>query len=250
MNRPIRTLPRSGPMKLPLLAVLLLMLGLPTWAQKASPALSDPVDQIVATVNGEVVTQSDLVWLLALDPDIPEAKLKQPDEADLRRLLPVKIDLVLLDQEARRLPDVSIDGEEIRRVERQIVARFSSEMLFRRRIESVGITPDILDRLAREQIEVEKYSDFRFRSFIIITEEEVLNYYRDVVRAEAAKRGTVISETPSADDRKTIETIIFNDRVIKEREKFLDAARQRADIVYLAGFAKTGGGSEKVGGRQ
>jgi hypothetical protein len=57
-------------------------------------------DRMVATVNGDVITQSDLVWFLAFDPDV---NLVSISEADLQRVLTAKIDLLLLAQGSRPL---------------------------------------------------------------------------------------------------------------------------------------------------
>lgn len=192
-------------------------------------------DQLVAVVNGEVITQSDLVWLSALDPNTLVTHLELPE---LQRLLAVKIDRVLLNQEAKRIPGITITYEEIKNEERKMVARFPSEMLFRQRMEHVGLTSDALAHIAQEQIGIEKYTNFRFRSFVIVTEEEITAYYRDEVRPKAQQRGTVLPEQPTAEDRQLIETILLESRVDQETTRWLEAARFRAEIIPLAPFAR------------
>ncbi|MBX7219232.1 MAG: SurA N-terminal domain-containing protein [Blastocatellia bacterium] len=198
-------------------------------------ANSEPFDQIVATVNGEVVTQSDLIWLLVCDP---KATVSQVETSELQRILNSKVDQLLLSQEARRLPTLSISPAEVKTAERNIIARFPSEMLFRQRMESVGMTATVLNQIAGEMVKLEKYTDFRFRSFVIVTDDEINTFYRDIVRPRAQAQNVVLPEAPSEEERKKIERILLEKRVNEEMDRALDTARSRAEIVPLAPYAK------------
>jgi len=77
----------------------------PCFAQKV-------VDKMVATVNAGVlpecrqiclITYSDLLWQLALQPNTP---LDNPSSADLNRALHLLIDQRLILQEAEKLPSI------------------------------------------------------------------------------------------------------------------------------------------------
>ena len=44
----------------------------------------------------------------------------------------------------------------------------------------VGLTSEKLDEIIEQRLKIEKYLDFRFRNFVVITQKEISDYYRDV----------------------------------------------------------------------
>jgi|GEM_PF-518675 hypothetical protein len=192
-------------------------------------------DCIVATVNGDVITQSDLVWFLAFDPDVNLASIS---EADLQRVLAAKIDVLLLAQEAARFPLATLTDEEIAAAKQRLIKRFPSEAVFRERLELVGLEAETFERLIREQLQVEKYISFRFQTFVLVTDEDILEYYKTKVRPALAAAGTVAPEKPNDDQRALITEILSRERAAREQQQWLEAARRRADIVPIAPYAR------------
>ncbi|OYT70840.1 MAG: hypothetical protein CFK52_09870 [Chloracidobacterium sp. CP2_5A] len=192
-------------------------------------------DRLVAIVNSDVITQSDLVWLLAFDPSV---SLVSISDADLQRALAAKIDLLLLSQEAARFPLASLTSEEVAAAKQRLIKRFSSEAVFRARLELVGLDAETFDRLVRERLQVEKYIGFRFQTFALVTDEDVLDYYETKVRPALAAAGTVAPEMPNEEQRALIVEILSRERAEREQQQWLEAARRRADIVPLAPYAK------------
>lgn len=219
------------------------LLAIPVCGQQPSlakplpplPANSRLVDQLVASVNGEIITQSDLVWMIGLDP---KAIVTNIEEDRLREALSRKINQVLLDQEARQLPNVVITQPDIRQYERQLVTLFGSEVLFRQRLESIGLTSEMLSQIVRAQIEIEKYTDFRFRSFVLVTEEEIKSAYR-AEREQSKSSGTVLPEDPSDETYDRLQDQLLERKVREEIDNWLKTARARAEIVALAPFAQS-----------
>jgi hypothetical protein len=72
------------------------------------------VDKMVATVNAgvktDLITYSDLLWQLALQPNTP---LDNPTSADLNRALRLLIDQRLILQEAEKIPTIVPTQKEI-----------------------------------------------------------------------------------------------------------------------------------------
>ena len=112
----------------------------------------------------------------------------------------------------------------------------------RQRVEAVGLTSSRVDELIRERILIERFVDFRFRSFVFVTEQEIQRYYDEVLAAQIRARGQV---APSLDDkikddtgkevtvRDFITEIIRREKINQEIDRFLNATRQRADITIL-----------------
>ncbi|MBI4851701.1 MAG: SurA N-terminal domain-containing protein [Acidobacteria bacterium] len=192
-------------------------------------AQSIVVDQLIATVNGDAITKSDLVWALVLNP-----KTKQTDlTLNLPIVLEQVIDQRLLLSEANRLPNLDPTQIEISKTIAEVVKKFPSEALFYQRLEEVGLTGEILQKIFRERLLILKYVDFRFRAFAIITENEIQAYYEENVKSKLLTQNINPSDKPSDEERKLIEAILVEERVNIQIEQFLDSARQQADIVRL-----------------
>jgi hypothetical protein len=189
------------------------------------------VDQIVTLVNNEMITRSDLLWSIALDPDAPSPQ--QPISSELlRQKLDVLIDQRLIAQEAARMPGAEVSKAEIEKAKGELVAKFPSEAIFRARMESVGLSQARIDELMRQRVAINKFIDFRFRSFVFVADEDARSYYENRLAPEIRKEGRI---PPTLDEvREKILDVLKQQKVNEEIDRFLRDARQRADIVQLA----------------
>ncbi len=191
------------------------------------------VDQILALVNDEVVTKSDLLWSIALDPDAPNPA--GPIGSDmLRRKLETMIDERLVLQEARKVPGPETSQDDLDKKRNELIARFPSETAFRERIQSVGLTPERLDDLLRQRIRIDQFVDFRFRSFVFVTDQQIKQYYEKELAPKIREQGQVPPGLEEGDIRDRIEQILRQQKINEEIDTFLRDARQRADVVILA----------------
>lgn len=195
------------------------------------------VDQILTLVNEDIITRTDLLWSLALDPKAPSPAGTVSSDV-LRQKLDVMIDQRLIAQEARRVPGVQITPEEIAKKRTQLIAQFKSEADFRQRVEAVGMTPQRIDDLVRQMIYIERFIDFRFRSFVFATEQEIKTYYEERLVPEIRKQGQIPPALDQAVEGKTVREriteIMKQEKINQEIDAWLNASRQRADIVHLA----------------
>jgi hypothetical protein len=197
------------------------------------------VDKMVATVNASgvqdcgnvcLITYSDLLWQLALQPDTP---LSNPTSNDLNRALRLVIDQRLILQEAEKLPSIAPTAEEIKVARDELVKNFPSAAEFQQRLRTVGLTAEKLDEILDQRLKIEKYLDFRFRNFVVITEDEVADYYRDVYvpRLRSRNPGQIVPKLEEA--RAEIEQTLQESKIESDTDAFLDTARERAEIVTL-----------------
>jgi hypothetical protein len=197
------------------------------------------VDKMVATVNAGgltecggvcLVTYSDLLWQLALQPDTP---LDSPTSADLNRALRLVIDQRLILQEAEKLPSIAPTSDEIRAARDELVKNFASPSAFQQRLLRVGLTAEGLDEILEQRLKIEKYLDFRFRNFVVITQQEIADYYRDVYvpRLRARSPGQIVPKLEEVTEE--IELILQESKIESDTDAFLESARDRAEIVTL-----------------
>jgi len=197
-------------------------------------AAQQVVDKMVATVNAgvkiELITYSDLLWQLALQPN---TQLDNPTSADLNHALRLLIDQRLILQEAEKLPTIALKPKEISDARDELAKNFSSVSEFQQRLQRVGLTSEKLDEILDQRLKMEKYLDFRFRSFVVIGQAEIASYYKDVYlpRLKARSPGRV---WPTLEEAKAdIERTLIEAKIESDTDAFLDTARERAEIVML-----------------
>ena len=196
------------------------------------------VDKTVATVSDgtrtELITFSDLLWQLALEP---RSSVTDPTSADLNRALQTTINQRLFALEAERLPRLAPTDEEIVAEINRLLAYFPSTAEFEKRLNKVGFTSvrdDNFERIIGQRIVIDKYLDFRFRSFIVITAEDEAKYYRDVFVPDFRRRYPGLLMPTLDEKRADIRGILQEERVASGIEAFLDEAKRRAEIVILS----------------
>lgn len=141
----------------------------------------------------------------------------------------------LILQEAEKLPTIAPSKEEIDARLKELIKLFPSQAEFYQRIKSVGLYSDSeqLREIVRQRVAIEKYLDFRFRSFTVVTEKEVSDYYKDVwvARLRRQQPGRLVPELK--DVYKAVETELTESKIESETDEFLDSARESAEITIL-----------------
>lgn len=196
------------------------------------------VDETVATVSDgvktELITYSDLMWQLALVPGIP---LSPPSSEDLNRALQLVIRQRLIKLEAERIPrNIAATDEEIKKEIELTLRSFPSTEDFRQRLNTVGfksIEDENFRDLIEQRVLIQKYIDFRFRSFVVITEEEEKRYYNEVFTPEFRRENPDRILPTFEEKRDEINRILTREQVAEDIDRFIDNAESRAEIVIL-----------------
>ena len=193
------------------------------------------VDKMVATVNAgvrtDLITYSDLMWQLALQPD---TQLDDPKSADLNHALRLLIDQRLILQEAEKIPTIVPTQKEVTDARDELARNFPSPLAFQQRLQRVGLTSEKLDEIIEQRLKMEKYLDFRFRNFVVINQKEIADYYRDIYvpRFRSQNPGRIVPTQEQA--RAEIERTLTEAKIESEIDAFLGTARERAEIVTLS----------------
>ena len=214
-----------------------LLLAIPLFPCSPVPQVmaQEVVDRMVATVNAgvrtDLVTYSDLIWQLALQPNTP---LVSPTSQDLNRALRLVIDQRLILQEAEKLPTIAPTDEEIKAARDQLSKAFPSAAEFQQRLMLVGLTSEKLNEILAQRVRIEKYLDFRFRNFVLINQKEITDYYNEVYvpRLRSRSPGQIVPTLEEA--RSEIEITLTEAKIESDTDAFLDNARERAEIVMLS----------------
>jgi hypothetical protein len=205
------------------------------------------VDRMVAVVNDrELITYSDLLWQLALQPNKP---LDRPRQEDLRGALDLLIDQRLILQEAEKLPSAAPTEKEIADEEKYIISLFPSQSAFYDRLSKVGLGPDATQfrEIVQDRVRINKYIDFRFRSFTVVTQQDVEAYYRDtyVPRRRRQAPGVIVPQLKDVYDQ--LQKEMVESKVESDTDAFLEQLRAAAQITVLD--PSLGDAAQKPGGR-
>lgn len=196
------------------------------------------VDKTVATltdgVRTELITYSDLMWQLALQPN---AQLSPPRSEDLNTALQTLINQRLFALEAERLPRVAPTEAEIQAKITETLSYFPSTSVFEARLRQVGFTSvkdENFERIVAERVAIENYVRFRFESFVVVTPDEESRYYRDQFLPEFRRRNPGRVVPTLLERRNEIIDAITSERVAARMETFLEEAKSRVVIDILS----------------
>ena len=221
-----------------LIALGLLVLVFATFSTSAKA--QDIVDKTVATVGDgvgvpELITYSDLLWQLALQPGTP---LRPPSSEDLNRALQLLIDQRLFALEAKRVPRSAPSEDEINDKIKDVIKNFREDLAeFEQRLRTVGfgsVKDENFERIMAQRVAIDKYLDFRFRSFVVITSEDEKKYYENVYSPEFRRLNPSRIKPNIEEVRAQINQTMTEEKVAGDIEKFLDDAKRRAEIIILS----------------
>jgi hypothetical protein len=219
-------------------ALLTVTVSMLLLAVAAAAAAQDLVDKTVATVSdgtrSELITYSDIMWQLALEPGV---QIDPPKPDDLNAALLRLIDQRLFALEANRLPRPMPTEDAIKAEIDKIVKFFPSPAAFESRLKTVGfdsIRDDNFQRLISQRLSIEDYIDFRFRSFIVVTPEDEARYFRDIMAPDFRKRYPGLLMPTLDEKRRDINRLLTEERVASRLESFLDDAKRRAEIEIIS----------------
>ena len=181
----------------------------------------------------ELITYSDLVWQLALQPGVP---LEPPRGEDLKRSLQLQIDQRIFALEAQRLPRAAPTDKEVSNKIAELLTFFPSTADFERRLRSVGfdsVRDENFEAIIAQRIAIEKYLDFRFRSFVVITAEDEAAFYRETWVPEFRRRNpsAILPELERV--RGGVVSQLTEQRVARSIEQFLEEAKRRVTVTIL-----------------
>lgn len=198
-------------------------------------------DKTVATVtngaraNPDLITYSDIIWQLALEPGHPFAP--RPTSPELNRALKTLEDQLLILQEARKLPlaqtaEAQKEFEDTVKQRRDELAQIFGVRELAERMANVGLTSEQLNAILRDRVTIERYLDFRFRAFVLVSAQDIADRYEKTYRP-LRNSGKLVPTLEQARDN--IEKELTEEKIAEQIGKFVDDLRDQAgtEIVVL-----------------
>lgn len=196
----------------------------------ALPCLAVIIDRTAIVVGSHAIKDSDIQrdiritsFLNGREPDFGASSRKQA----ANRL----IDQELIRDQMRTSKYVVAPGSEAGRLLDQTKQdRFANEAQYKRRLEQLEITEaELKDRLSW-QLTVLRYIDTRFRPSVVVSDEDIHQYYS----AHRAELEAAHPEATAIEDFKPhIEQQIAGERINKLLDDWLEQSRKQIRIDYL-----------------
>jgi hypothetical protein len=186
----------------------------------SSTVRAEPVDRIVAAVNFDVITESDLAHAIALNMRLGAANedRKTLESDTLEGLITRR----LLFQEARRLRFVEVSEEDIRAENDKLRKRFGSDKAFAEFLAEQDMTDQQLSRMLGERLLVQRFVEKKVGLFIRVSRDEAQTYYEEHAAEYQDKR--------FQDSLKTIIVLLTDQRIEKQLNQYVAELRVKANI--------------------
>lgn len=186
----------------------------------SSVVQAELVDRIVAAVNHEVITASDLAHAVALNKRLggTHEDRKTLESDTLEGLVTRR----LLVQEARRLRFVEVSDEEIRAENDKLRKQFGSEKVFADFLAEQDMTERELDRMLGERLLVERFVEKKVGIFVRVSRDEAQSYFEEHAAEYKDKR--------FQDFQKTIIALLTDQKIEKQLIQYVAELRSKADI--------------------
>jgi len=227
--------------------VLFLMMGILSTFQVPGATAAEVVDRIVAVVNDEIIVLQDVKGLLtSLQQQIETAGLSEQEKQNIlsekrESLIKELVNRKLIVQAAREYEWITVTDAEIDASVERIKEQngFTDEQLAQA-LEKEGLTLEQLRVQLRESSLSNKLENYEVRSKIVITKEDVTQYYNEHADQYGGKTTyhlrNIFIKTPASESTADKEaTTAKLDKIIAEFEagtSFEELARKYSDSAY------------------
>ncbi len=175
------------------------------------------VDRIVARINGDVLTWSEMRELASFQELLGD---KPASDADLIRQL---VDQWIINTEARaeQLPGPS--QAVVNRAVEDMEKQFGSPDEFRRRLALAGLTPAAVRRLLERQILALQFLDRKFRGVALVEPGQIETHYREELVPQLSARGQPAPPLESVQDQ--IRELLVQREISRLAARWLEESR-------------------------
>ena len=158
------------------------LLALSLYLVLAGSALADVVDRVVAIVNDEVITLSEVneegkPLLQRVAENVPASELEEALQEARRTIIEKMIEKKIMLQEAAKAK-ISVSDDEVQMALDRILEKNRTTVeKFREEIAKLGMTEAQYRENLKEQVLSSKLVNLEIRSKVIIPEEKIIDYY-------------------------------------------------------------------------
>jgi hypothetical protein len=183
-------------------------------------APAERIDRVVAAVNNEVITLSDLRQAVRFNEEMGGASRdgKNIEAETLEGLINKR----LLLHEARRLSLAEVTEQDVNAEVGKVRSRLGSDKAFRDFLQRMDMTPEQLGRMLGERLLVERFVEKKVGLFVRVGRDEARKYFDDHPEEFKGKRFAEVS--------KAIVALLSEEKTGQQITRYLAELRSKADI--------------------
>lgn len=201
------------------------------------PAEGTLVDQVVAVVDGELILESDVSADRRFQAFRPFRQAGKPYSRD--EAVEQLVDRTLILEQARLQPGSEISdvelAEQIAKLRKDIPAcaeaHCETDEGWKRFVQDQGLTMGELDELVRQQTEVLKFIELRFRTGIRIAPEDIKAYYDNTLLPQYRRLNAPAPRLPVLSER--IQEILLEQQVSSLLTDWLKSLKAQGAVRIL-----------------
>lgn len=207
--------------------------------QTPGAAQAEVIDRVLAVVDGQVITLSDVRAALKFEL-VPPDVTSDPIHAGLQRLIDRRLMLAEVERYAPGEPVApAIDAGVA-----AIAARFPDALAFETALNQSVMSREELRRFVRDSLRIDAYLQQRFATLIQPSEDEVVAYYRD----HPEEFTTAGALRPYADVRGQVRARVVEERRDTFVREWVEGLRRRGSVTVLYLPARPGAAGLQSGG--
>ncbi len=201
------------------------------WSTRLGSVRAEEIDRVLATVNGRIITESDLrvsrdLNLLLQYGTRRGAEPSRDDE--LKRL----IDLELVRQELENFPLAADDKSGIDAQITELRTAYAEVGGLGVLLNRLGLQEEELVSYLRLQASIKRFVEVRFNPFVTVSAAEVEDYYRKDLVPRLEKSGAAVPALSQVS--KSIEELLTETKVNASLENWIQGVRGTSKIEYFA----------------
>jgi hypothetical protein len=184
----------------------------------------------MAVVDEDPILASEVERVVALG--LVQPRPGEADTAFRRRILDDLIEQRLRFHEIDRYGFEQVPVDLIEKSVADIRARFPNEEAFRKALRDLRLTQQALRQLVARQLMVLTHVEEQLGPRVFVSLDDITQYYRNVLTPEMQKQKQPVP--PLDDVREQIRTVLKEQRLNQELDKWTEELRRKADIhVYF-----------------
>lgn len=195
------------------------IIALAVWVALPFPAQAELVDRVIAAVNNDVISLSELRQAVAFNTALGERGNGRRIAAET---LDGLINRKLLLLEAYRLRFVEVSEKEISAEIDLLRRQFGSDGKYRSFLSRAGMTEEQLGRMIGERLLVERFVERKIELYTRVTRDDAQAYYDDHPDEFRDRRFSEV--------QKQITALLSHQMVEQQLDSYIAELRGRADI--------------------
>jgi hypothetical protein len=185
------------------------------------------IDRIVARIENDVITESDLNELGRYQK-LVDGK-EQPEAKRLQEL----VEQWVVNHEATFSAIRKPTEKELKEAYDQLQKRFGTPAIFEKRLDDLGLTEKQVRDMLERQIFLSRFLEYKFRPEVQVSERQIEEYYRNTLVPELKRTGQSVPPLESVADK--IRQVLIERGIDQRAAKWLDEMRTRWKVVMIGG---------------